>query len=343
MDKRNVQDSVNGFWCNSGSAQRSIEDVSYFAEDEGEGKYACTATYSPTAQQTHVPSPRYLSEAYEKYGTNVAIRGELPGVTFDPDTGIVVCEHTGLITNTRTGETRGLDGTPVQEAILHESSYIPSTAEEKREKRQMKKVLRDKNRSAISIGGEIYYVSSSSSSDEEEYNPLSHKFVRGRKIVDYGGGDTVAMNNPGVCAESLSAIRFPSTFAERHATKKAASKGGGRGNGSGGLTTLHNNHMSGEYGVGGGAAAVAVGGGGLYHDIGNDEEDLPTIESVYQAQASSFRNAFQEMLATSSSSNSDDDVDTRDKKRLQRFHNITKKHEKNCKDIMDQYNKRYEY
>ena len=251
-----------------------------------------------------IPSPTYLSAAYEKYGTNVAMRGELPGVTFDPDTGTVTCMHTGLITDTRTGKVTTLDGTLISEAKLHESSHIPATEEQKKQ-RLLKKAA--KRKAAAAAHG---YVPLSSSSDDDECDPMSKNFIRGRRalaeadVMEYERGNTGDIEAAMVCAASLAPIPFPTTIKERRASAKQQADA-----------------------LVGGATANAI----------------PTVDDMYAARTSNFNRTLGELLATSSSSDPDEDMETRDALRINRLRAITSRYDGRNTDIMKEFNKNFDY
>lgn len=256
MDKCNVQDSRYRFWSTSHE----------LPEDEN------TVAYS------HVPltpSPTYLSAAYEKYGNNIAMRGKLPGITFDPVTGIVTCMHTGLVTNTRTGKVTRLDGALISEAKLHESSY---TKEQKKERREAAAAAR--------------MTLSSSSSDDDDYIPMSKNFMKGRRalakadVMEYERGNTGDIKAAMMCAASLAPIPFPTTTRkERLASAK-------------------------EHAVDGDTANA-----------------IPTVDDMYAAKISNFHQTLDELLATSSSSDPDEDIEIRDASRINRLRAITSKYD----------------
>lgn len=287
MDKCNVQDSRYGF----GSTSHGLPE------------------YENTVDAPLIPSPIYLSAAYEKYGNNVAMRGKLPGVTFHPDTGIVTCMHTGLITNTRTGKVTMLDGTLISEAKLHESSYIPTTKEQKKERLRKKAAKRETATAAHN------YMTLSSSSDDDEYGPMSKNFIKGRRalaeadIVEYKRGNTKGIQAAMVCAASLAPIPFPTTLMQRRALAKKQADDD---------------------------AAVVDGGGGATANA------ILTVDDMYAARTSNFNQTLNELLATSSSSDPDEDIENRDASRINRLRAITSRFDDRNTEIMEEFNKTFD-
>ena len=280
MDKCNVQD---------GFSSTSHE----FPEDETT-EAAATNSYSHAPL---IPSPTYLSAAYDKHGNNVAVRGELPGVTFDPDTGTVTCMHTGLITNTRTGKVTMLDGTLISEAKLHESSYIPTNKEQKKDRLLKKAAKREAAAAAHN------YMTLSSSSDDDEFNPvsMSKNFIRGRRalaeadVMEFERGNTRDIKAAMMCAASLAPIPFPTTLKERRASAK------------------------------------------------KQADAIVTVDDMYAARRLNFNQTLNELLATSSSSDPDEDIETRDASRINRLRAITSRYDGRNTDIMKEFNKNFDY